>query len=184
MLAILLQLDERERASIAEMTWQKILTILPQPAIDALGLGLDKDRFFFSMGDFYRSLNEGEFVLGGFATGSIWADMLAIFGVWAPFVTMILFAAIYILLDALARVDVRGRLDLSPVAVCTTWSIFLYGLGADSLANKVMFFLRGYPEKLLLYVVAAWLVTRVFPYRVGPGPRHPTMGRSPRMIGL
>jgi hypothetical protein len=167
MLVILQQLDADQRREFAEMTWLRALTALPQPALDMLGIELQKEEYQFSMGDYYRTLSEGK-GLGGFATGSIWVDFLTIFGPWAPFAAAGMMLALFVLLDSLARTDERGRLDLSPIVVCTAWGIFLYGLGADSLAAKSMYFVRGYAQTLLLFGVAAWIVLRFTPRQAWP----------------
>jgi len=165
MLSMLLRLNESERESIAEVTWIKIVAVLPQPVLDRLELGIDKERYEFSIGDYYRSLIESDQFFGGYATGSMWVDLLAVFGVWSPIVTIGLLLVLYVLLDMLSIHDRDGGLLLSAVAVCTAWAIFLYGLGAESISAKVTWIVRGLPEKILLYCIAAALLRQVFPWR-------------------
>jgi len=165
MLAILEQLNEEERDSIAEVTWMKTLAQLPQPLIDRLGIAVEKERYEFSMGDYYRSMTENEQYLGGYAIGSIWTDMLAVFDWWAPLVAVLIFVPVYISLDILSRIDRDGGLDLSPLAVCIAWSVFLYGLSADSLAARIAFFVRDHPQRLLLYALVAGLLHLLLPWR-------------------
>ncbi|HEU4459924.1 MAG TPA: hypothetical protein VFR90_12440 [Methylibium sp.] len=165
MLAILEQLNAEERASIAELTGIKLLTFLPQPLLDRLGTGIDKERYEFSVGDHYRSLTESEEFLGGYAVGSIWADLLAIFDWWSPLVVVLICFGVYLMLDVLSRTDRDGALLLSPLAVCIAWSVFLYGLSADSLAARLAFFLRDQPQRFLLYAGAAALLHWILPWR-------------------
>lgn len=165
MLAILEQLNEEERASIGEVTWMKTLAQLPQPLLNRLGIAVDKERYEFSMGDYYRSMTENEQYLGGYAIGSIWTDMLAVFDWWAPLVAVLIFVPVYISLDILSRIDRDGGLELSPLAVCIAWSVFLYGLSADSLAARIAFFVRDHPQRLLLYALVAGLLHLVLPWR-------------------
>jgi hypothetical protein len=165
MLAILEQLNDEERASIGEVTWMKTLAQMPQPLLDRLGVGVDKERYEFSMGDYYRSLTENEQYLGGYAIGSIWTDMLAMFDWWAPLVVVLMLVPVYISLDILSRTDHDGGLDLSPLAVCIAWSVFLYGLSADSLVARIAFFVRDHPQRLLLYALVAGLLHLILPWR-------------------
>lgn len=165
MLFILQQLQPQERASIAAVTWDRTLSLLPQPLIDRLGLGVDKERLYFSIGDHYRSLLEDEQHLGSFVVGSIWADLLAIYDWWAPLAVMLIGVGVFLALDMLTRNRADTGLELSPLVVCITWSIFLYGISADSLFARIAFFLRDHPQRLLLYAAAAALLHMVLPWR-------------------
>lgn len=151
MLFYALNFGDGEAQQIWAMSSEKLLLALPQPVLDALNIKIDKARNMFSMGDYYRYLNEGEVGLGGFATGSIWADMLSMFGVWMPFVAVGLFLLVFLTFDSLSF---QGNLcSISPVVLGSTYIIFEYGLGAESLVGKVAFLLRDWPQKLVLYLL-------------------------------
>lgn len=165
MLAILVQLNDEERASIGEVTWLKTLAQMPQPMLDELGIAIDKERYEFSMGDYYRSLTENEQYLGGYAIGSIWTDLLAMFDWWSPLIIVLIVVPVCISLDILSRTDRDGGLELSPLAVCIAWSVFLYGVSADSLAARIAFFIRDHPQRLLLYALVAGLLHLILPWR-------------------
>lgn len=140
--------DARE---IWDMTGMKLLQAFPLPLLDALGINIDKSKNAFSMGDYYRYLNEGESALGGYATGSMWADMYSLFGGWLPLVAFGLMLVIFLTFDGLSKAS--NLASISPVLLGSTFIIFEYGLGADSLATKLSFLIRDWPQKIVLYLV-------------------------------
>lgn len=146
-------MSRMEKADLENLTRDKLLAILPQPILDAMDIKLDKDVLAFSFGDFYRYLNEGpEGTLGGFATGSVWAHIIGLFGLdWFPVITALIFLPSFMLLDCFNRRG--GNFDIAPVMMCSTWVIFSFALGGESLAFKVNFYLRDLPQKLIIYVL-------------------------------
>lgn len=140
-----------QQSEVWNVTLEKLILAFPQPVLDALKIKIDKWRNTYSMGDYYRYLNEGEGALGGFATGSMWADMYSLFGVWLPFCTVLLLLVVFITFDGLS---LHGNLySISPVVLGSTFIIFEYGLGAESLATKLAFLMRDWPQKVVLYLI-------------------------------
>lgn len=159
-------LNEAERRDIWQLTGDKVLAILPQPVLDALDIKLNKNELMFTFADFNRYLNEGpDNTLGGYATGSIWGHVISLFGLsWAPLAVFLIFLPTYVVLDGFSR---RGQgFDVAPMAMCSTWVIFIYGLGGDSLVYNIGFYLRDFPQRLMLYLLVygalhhAWLLVR------------------------
>lgn len=145
-------ISEFERSDLLNFTLDKILSILPQPVLDAFDIKIDKNGVFFSFGDFYRYLNEGPDTLGGFAVGSLWAHLIALFGLsFFPIVVFLILFPTFVVLDAFSR---KGKtLVVAPVVMCSTWVIFSYALGGESLAWKIGFYFRDFPQKLFLYLL-------------------------------
>lgn len=145
-------MSDFERQDLWNFTIDKALSILPQPMLDSLDIKIDKNGVFYSFGDFYRYLNEGPDTLGGFAVGSLWAHLIALFGLSLfPVVVFLIIFPTYVFLDAFSR---RGpRLDVAPVVMCSTWVIFSYALGGESLAWKFGFYVRDFPQKVILYLL-------------------------------
>lgn len=144
--------DDRERLITNQI--DKMVAIVPQNFLDFLGIKLKKYDYFYSNGDFYASLNHGG-ALGGYATGSIWADLFVVFGNWLPFVAFIMLTPVFILMDALSRFD-KG-LFICPAALCGMWQLYLYGIGGESIVAKVNQLTRGTLQQVVLYAVMVFV---------------------------
>lgn len=146
---------DREREDLIKEVGMQILVLMPQPLIDWLDLNIKKWEYSYSMGDFYVDADHGGGV-GSYFTGSIWADLLVMFGVFMPFAAMLMMLLTFMLLDALTRLN--GAYFISPVGMCMAWTIFIYGVGGPSVSSKLALFLRETPQKVLLYAIVFWLV--------------------------
>lgn len=146
---------DSERQDLIEEVGIQILVLMPQPLIDWLDLDIKKYQYSYSMGDFYVDTDHGGGV-GSYFTGSIWADFLVMFGVFMPFVAMLMMLLTFMLLDALTRLN--GAYFISPVGMCMAWTIFIYGVGGPSVSSKLALFLRETPQKIVLYAIVFWLV--------------------------
>jgi len=142
-----------ERRAIWQLTEDKVLSILPQPVLDAMDLKVDKNELMFTFADYNRYLTEGtNGTPGGNATGTMCGHIIAPFGLaWAPFVVVRVLLPSYVILDSFARRG--GGFDIAPMAMCSTWVIFIYGLGGDSLVYSIGFYLRDFPQRLALYLL-------------------------------
>lgn len=155
MLFITTRLSETARADLWDMEADKILVLLPQNILNKLHIALYKDRYQFSMGDYYRVLSQEPFSYGGYATGSIWADMVNLFGWWAPIFVFFMMVVSYVLMDSFSRAK-QGILNISPAILCASWAIFIYGLGGESLVSRIGIAFREIPQKMVLFVAAYW----------------------------
>lgn len=142
-----------ERDDILEQAGMRIVVMMPQPLIDFLELKVKKEKYSYSMGDVYVNTDHGG-DMGGFATGSIWADLLVMFGPFAPFVAAMFMVLTFIMLDSLTRLS--GSYFISPVGLCMAWVIFIYGIGGESIATKLSMLLRDTPQKVVLYAIVFW----------------------------
>lgn len=155
MLFITTRLSEAARDDLKDMVLDKIKVLLPQNVLNKLHLSVYKDRYLFSLGDYYRVLNQDSYAYGGYATGSVWADVINLFGWWAPVVAFFTLSVSYVLMDALSRSKV-GILNISPAVLCASWAIFIYGLGGESIVSRVGIIFREIPQKLVLFMAAYW----------------------------
>lgn len=160
MLYFAFNFNAKQRAEVLNANVEKLLMTLPQPVLDVMQIELDKQRHAYSMGDFYRYQNEGAQPLGGFATGSMWADVIVIGQDFAPFLMVILFLVLFLCYDSLS---LRGEIFVvSPIVLGGTWGILLYGLGSESLASKLAFLLRDMPQRILIYALLAFMLKTIF----------------------
>jgi hypothetical protein len=170
-------LTAADRAALADTTLRWLWVILPQPAIDALGLDIDKADFQFSIGDYLAHLSHGG-PLGGYRTGSALAEGLALMGAGFFVLYAGLCLLMYALADLLAR---RGRGDevaISAVGMLLIWELFINGVTNESLHSWLAFVLRMLPQALLFFVLLL-AVARVAgalgasPQRAQPGWARP-----------
>jgi hypothetical protein len=150
------RMNDSERDEIIYNLGVRLVSILPQNVLDLLEIKLKKEKYVYSMGDLYLSLQTGG-NLGSYVTGSIWADCYVVAGAWFPVLVSVLMTLIFMVLDALGRFG--PGLYISPVVTCTVWHIYLYGMGGDSLSFKVTQLVRDLPQKVILYTLCLFLVT-------------------------
>lgn len=148
--------SEADREALIENTLAKTLSIIPQNVIDFFDIKFDKNKYVYSNGDFYLNQSLGT-PLGGYATGSMWADLYVIAGPWLPALAFIIMLIVFIPMDGMARFG--PNIYISPAALCSTWPIFLYGIGGESLSAKLNQILRGTVQLMILYAIALWVVT-------------------------
>lgn len=156
------QLSDSGRADLRSLLWAKTIAIFPQNILRRVGIRMDKDRYIYSGGDVYRFVNGQVFSLGSFSTGSIWADLINLFGYLSPVVAFVMLLVCFVVLDSFSRWQ-PDIVNISIVMLCSTWPIYGHGLGAESVAAKVQFLVRDIPQSLVLFLVFYWglrLMTR------------------------
>lgn len=130
------------------------LATLPADLAETVRPGFDKSYHIYSAADYYLYLLWGESRLSSFVTGSIWADFYTLTGAWF-FVLIIPY--IWLILIAMDSLSTRGnKIQISAIAVCTSWQLFIYGIGGTSIIAKAAFFLREIPQRIFLYLLVFW----------------------------
>lgn len=171
--------NEEDRGRVIDNQIDKIKAILPQNVYDGLGIKFNKNEFMFSTGDFYRFIDHGS-AFGGFATGSIWADLYVVFGPWFPFVLFILITVVFVLMDANSRFD-TGYF-ICPAALCALWPLYLYGIGGESISFKVNQITRGTLQPWALYalvILSIYAVLHLLRQQAFVATKHPTSRTDP-----
>ncbi len=151
---------------LADTTVDFLWSILPQPALDALGVDLTKKESNFSMGD-YMSYLGATGKVGGFRTGSGVAHGLALFGPAFLPVMFLLFFVVFWSIDLLAYVGLSGRVSMSALGLLAIWPMFQYGICTESITGLLSNLVRGLPQNVLIYTVAiagASLGLRLLPF--------------------
>lgn len=130
----------------------KAISALPETISKRLFKGYDKNDHIYSMGDYYLYLLWGERSLSSFVTGSIWADFYTLLSYWYIAAVVPYMLLMFLILDSLSLKQTKTIL-ISSVGICTTWLIFIYGIGGDSIAGKFLFVIRELPQRLFLYLL-------------------------------
>jgi hypothetical protein len=168
-LTIVASLDPTSRSSIASREWERIQSILPQPILNLIGSGIDKQGSSASMGSFIYYLSSGRpEILEQSATGSYLASGWASFGWLAPLVFAFLVLGLFIMLDCLstARNAMEGTSISAVALMCLfgTFTLFTSAAGApESVSGLLTMLVREIPQQALIYSVVFWAVRQVVP---------------------
>lgn len=176
-------LTAADRDALADTTVRWLWAILPQPALDALGVGINKGDLWFSMGDYLAHLAQGG-PLGGFRTGSALAQGLALLGVGFFVLYAALCLLMYTLFDLLARRRPGGEVAISAVGMLLIWELFINGVTNESLHAWLGFMIRLLPQALLFFVLLLLLTRIVAAVFASPLAARPGAGAAPgAMVG-
>ena len=148
-----LNLSDSQVSEIRKQTINRIISLLPTPVINYLGIKLEKADLEYSSGDLYSFIARG-LGLGSYTTGSEIPDGLTIFGVVFWPVLAVLVLVQYIVYDAFSKIDHEGRFRISALALLNAVPVFTLGVMQESVSNQIMMILRGIPQLIVLY----WLL--------------------------
>lgn len=135
----------------------RAIATLPENFIKLFNPDYNKNESIYSIGDYYLYLMWGEARLSSFVTGSIWADFYTIFGYWYIFAALPYLTLVYILFNALCLKE-NNKVYVSAIAICTSWPIFIYGIGGESLVSKAALLAREIPQRIILYAAVFWII--------------------------
>jgi len=138
---------------LRDVTVNSCLAVLPSPLLYLLDIHVDKRTLLFSMGDYLFYLAKGG-SLGSFRTGSMFGQGIALMGLLFPVVYAATCLAIFHWLRLLTYADGTGAMALSAVAMMNVWGLFQYGITAESIAGLLGTVARGFPQWVLVYLVA------------------------------
>ena len=140
-----------ESSLILEDALDRIWAILPYPVLKMMDKEKSKYVLQYSAGDYLSYVRFGS-LLGGFKTGSVFAQIIAIFGEWTPVAYFLLCIPIFIFWDSLAKVTAAGPV-VSVIGMLVIYRLFAYGIASESLSNFVGQMLRNHLQNVLLYTV-------------------------------
>jgi hypothetical protein len=142
-----------ESRLIAEDAVDRVWSILPFPVLKWLGLERSKYVTLYSSGDLLAYLRLGV-ELGSFVTGSMFAQGIAIFGAWTPFLYFLLCIPVFIVWDVLSRpASKTAPAVVSLVGMLLIYKLFAYGIVTDSIGNIAGVLLRFQLQNVLLYAL-------------------------------
>jgi hypothetical protein len=141
---------EEAKDKLRNVTMASSWATLPTPVLRFLGIGVDKDDLNYSMGDYLAYLSRGV-PLGGRKTGSMFAQGEAIMGPLFPILYACLCLVVFGMMDLLTIRRADGSADLSTLAMITLWVYFYRGITAEAFSNVVVFIVRDFAQKLIIY---------------------------------
>ena len=153
-----------ESRLIADDIVDRIWAILPYPVLKAIGKEKSKYVLQYSAGDYISYLRFGS-ELGSFRVGSALAQLVAVFGMFAPFAYFVLCIFIFIFWDSLSLVGSRGA-AISVVGMLVIYRLFAYGIVSESVSTFVGLLLRNHLQNVILYLLLYYATRLVWkPYR-------------------
>jgi hypothetical protein len=174
------RLNDRDTEKLREVTADFFWGALPSPVLKALKIDVDKTQMNFSMGDYLSHLS-GAGNLGGFKTGSGFAQGMAVFGYAFPAMYFGICIVLFLCIDLLATRNAQGVTVISALGALGIWRMFQYGISAESLHFLFIAVVRGVPQGIALYLLV-YHVSR-FGATVLSGLVGRRMAQSPQLAG-
>ena len=166
---------EESRKDVREVTLKFFWSELPAPLVDLLGIDVDKSQLKFSMGDYLVYMSRGQ-RLGGYRTGSVFAQGQLLFGEMFPLFYGALCYVLFWLMDLLSIAEENGRVSISAAALMRIWSFFIYGITGESLYAIANSAIRGSLQTLSAYLLTLTM-TEIL---TRPGKRRTHLGLRQR----
>jgi hypothetical protein len=180
-----------ESHMLADDAMDRVWAILPYPVLKWLGQERSKFVTLYSVGDLLANLRLG-LELGAFVTGSMFAQGIAIFGVWTPFLYFLICLPVFVVWDVLARPGQIGeQATVSVIGMLLIYRLFAYGIVTESIGNIVGVLLRSQLQNVLLYALvfaATRLIWKPFDANApalpahGPSPTGPAVSAAGRKV--
>ncbi len=146
----------KDEDKLWDVTGDFLWATLPDPALKALKVKVDKDSLRFSMGD-YLSYLGGAGDLGGFKTGSGFGQGMAMFGYFFPLLYFCLCPILFWSVDLLSYRAAQGGMLVSALGMLGIWRMFQYGITAESLQYLFMAVVRGLPQNIVMFLLTLTL---------------------------
>ncbi|MDU1810049.1 hypothetical protein ACV3NQ_10830 [Clostridium perfringens] len=133
----------------------RIISVLPQPIINILGLDFNKENYYNSRGDvlyFYSNVGES-WDLGGFRVTSHLGDGIATFGILYFILQLIMWYFVMILLNSLSIYTKRDGRVYSIYGLLTVYTSLLMFGNANGMISDILYCLRGYWQEIILFII-------------------------------
>ena len=161
------RLSDKDKDYLLGLTGDFFWVTLPQPFLDAFKIGVDKEKLRFTVGDVLANMAIGS-SLGGYRTGSVFAQGLALFGNLFVIVYFAMCLILFASIDIFSKWTANGVVALSAIGMLRLWPNFIFGITADSLHVMFIGVVRGVVQSVLLYFIAisiAKFITKVFGFK-------------------
>ena len=146
------RLNEHDAERLLDVTDDALWSTLPEPMLKGLDIDVDKATMGYSMGD-YISYLAGAGDLGGYKTGSGFAQGLALAGRFFPLIYLLACPVFFLTQDLLSFRGPKGEVWVSALGMLGIWRMFQYGISAESLQMLFMTVVRDLPQKIVLYLL-------------------------------
>jgi hypothetical protein len=146
------RLNPQDEERLLDITGDFFWATLPDPMLKAMAIDVEKKNLRFSMGD-YLSYLGGAGDLGGFKTGSGFAQGISAFGYFFPAIYLLICPILFLAHDLLSYRSSNGGVLVSTLGMLAIWKLFQYGISAESLQYIFMAVVRGLPQNIILFLL-------------------------------
>ncbi len=147
---------------------QQILSILPTPALNFLGINVDKKMVTSgSSGDFLLYAASGNsYVIGGFRQGSLLVNLAVVFGYLWPLILLLLGALVFAVVDAWCKTGPENdsglwKVHFNPLVIGMMFSESFFftsaATGTESISVIIGVLMRGWIQIGVLYAAIFWV---------------------------
>ncbi|MGZ3236498.1 MAG: hypothetical protein ACXU8A_03890 [Burkholderiaceae bacterium] len=159
------RLSPRVEDEMITTTTDFLWATLPTPVLNFLDVKIEKENLRFSFGDYLVYLTNG-LKLGGYRTGSAFAHGIALFGPFFPMVYLAICLVMFPILDLMTFRSAPEKILITALGLLQIWTVFLYGITAESLHHIFLFIVRTFIQTILIYLFAfhlARLIEKLWP---------------------
>jgi hypothetical protein len=146
------RLSAKDEEKMLDITGDFFWATLPAPVLKYMAIDVDKKNLKFSMGDYISHMGGGG-ELGGYKTGSGFAQGITLFGYFFPLIYLLICPILFLAHDLLSYRSANGGVLLSTLGMLGIWKLFLYGISAESLHAIFMGVVRDLPQSIILFLV-------------------------------
>jgi hypothetical protein len=158
------KISDRNIERVISKSVDLLFAALPQPLLDKLNVDIKKENMLFTVGDILSHYAIGA-PLGGFKTGSIFAQGLLIFGSLFLLIYFVMSFILFFAIDIFSKRTTDGVVIISAIGMLNIFPTFLFGVTADSIHVLFIGVVRGVIQSAVLYFIAisiARFITKVF----------------------
>jgi hypothetical protein len=166
------KISDRNIEEVRRKSVDLFFMALPQPLLDKLKVGLNKGSMQYTNGDMLSHYAIGT-PLGGFRTGSMFAQGLLLFGSLFPIIYFAMCFVLFSAIDLFSKKTTEGVVVISAIGMLNIWPNFLFGITADSIHVLFIGVFRGVMQSVVLYFIAisiARFITKAFSLKALPKP--------------
>lgn len=156
-----LRSEDRCRPALLADFSNRIIATFPTPILRFWGSQYDKTQGLYSRGDLLYSISSGRDGYGGYRVTSHVGDGLATFG-WLYFVIQfVLFFLVFKFLVSFSYFSQDGKTLYSVLGLISFSSFIIFISNANGCVSELIYMMRGYWQKIILYLVAVYLCSFV-----------------------
>jgi hypothetical protein len=146
------KLSPSSEDNLRKITVEFVWAILPQPFLDLLKIDVEKTKLTFSMGDYLVYERYG-LKLGGFKTGSMFAQGEVLFGWFFPLIYLLICLLLFSLMELLTVRSAYAQSAIAIPAMLMIWRLFISGITGESLHQLISFILRNLLQVIIIYLI-------------------------------
>lgn len=148
--------------SMKEKFWNNLISNLPSPILELMGISHIKKSLEYSSGDLLYYLAEKDLsAIGGFRVCGYTGMGMATFGYWFYPISIIIITILFYILDGL----ILPLKNKTIVPICTLtlfYSFFYFFNNGDGIVRNISFILRSVVQSIIIYLFLIQLIKKIY----------------------